>query len=337
MPPLCNRKRKMQPDETKKRLGRILNLVPLAAKRRGADLLELADYLGCGIDELVRDVHALIMCGVPPYSPSDYVQAYVEDGRLHINFPGGFKRPVRLSADEHAALQCALMQAERAAGPGGAPDIRELMRKLAVRRSGRRVRDKDYVYCTVQVKMPEKKRAVLQQAIDRQKELIIEYHSLRSGVTTRRRVRPYALLARSHRWYLVAYDKKHRKTIPFRGDRIRHASITDTDFQRPEYFDLTEYLEGRMYINARPTMSVRVRFGPEYARFIAEKYPPEALQKRGGGCIDLRLDTDSLNWAARWVLKHGPYATAREPKELRREIVHACDEILEAYGDGDCH
>ncbi len=321
----------MARDDAKKRLSRILTLVPLAAKPGGVDLLGLSEYLGCSIDEVVRDVQTLIMCGVPPYSPTDYVQAYVEDGRLHVNFPARFRRPVRLSAEEHAALQCALMQVGGLVRPEEAGVARDLMRKFAVSPRPKEAREKDYVHCVIQVRIPAKKHAVLQKAIEEQKEMRIEYHSLRSGTTSERRIRPYALLARSHRWYLIAYDKKHRKTIPFRGDRIKRALPTGVNFQRPREFDLAKYVEGRMYIDVEPTMRVKVRFSPEYARFIAERFPPEALRRRADGSIDLWLDTDSLHWATRWVLKHGPYATAQAPPDLKREIVGACDETLAAY------
>lgn len=321
----------MPADETKDRLRRILALIPLAGGPDGTDLLDLQKYLGCGMDEIVRDVQTLIMCGVPPYLPSDYVQAYVEDGRLFINFPGRFRRPVRLSAEEQAAMQCALMQAEQVVGRGGAPGARSLMRRLARTGTHRDDRAKDYVHCALQVKIPPDKRAALQQAIDGQKELLIEYHSLRSGATAERIVRPYALLARSHRWYLIAHDIKYGRAIPFRGDRIRRAALTGNTFRKPEDFDLGRFLEGKMYIDAEPTMRVKVRFGPDYARFIAERFPPETLRRRRDGSLDLWLDTDSLRWAAGWVLEHGPYATAQDPPDLRREIVRACDEILAAY------
>jgi proteasome accessory factor C len=324
----------MTSEETKKRLSRILAMVPLASAPKGADVAELCRYLGCATDDLVRDVEALIMCGVHPYTPSDYAQAYVEDGRLHISFPASFRRPVRVSAEEHAALQCALLQVVRAVGPAEARVAKSLMGKFAYTHGKKGLREKDVVDCSVQVKIPESKRVVLQKAIEDGKKLLMEYYSLRSGEVTERVVRPYALIARSRHWYLIAHDEKRGKAVPFRGDRIRRASTTAHSFQPPADFDAAKYLDGRMFFDAEPAMEVRVRFGPEYARFIAERFPPESLKRQKDGGAELALQTDSLKWAARWVMKQGPYATARAPAALRDEIVRTCDEILALYGPG---
>jgi predicted DNA-binding transcriptional regulator YafY len=322
----------MTSDESRKRLGRILAMVPLASARDGADIVELCEFLGCTVDELMRDVETLIMCGVPPYTPSDYTQAYVEDGRLHITFPANFRRPVRLSAEEHAAVQCALLQAARVAGDSGADAVKSLMAKFGRTRRPKGLREKDVVDCSVQVAIPERKRILFQKAIEERRKILIEYHSLRSGETEQRIVRPYAVVARSRHWYLIAHDEKRGKAIPFRGDRIRRAVLTAETFERREDFDVAKYLEGRMYFDAQPATEALVRFGPEYARFIAERFPPEMLKRDGDGSVEVRLQTDSLKWAARWVMKFGPYATASSPAELREEIVKTCDQVLAAYG-----
>lgn len=171
----------------------------------------------------------------------------------------------------------------------------------------------------------------MQKAIEEQRKLVIEYHSLRSGETSERTVRPYALIARSAHWYLVAHDERRGKVAPFRGDRVRRAALTDERFRVPADFDVKRYLAGRMYFDAESAMRAMVRFGPEYARFIAERFPPEMLRRLAGGGVELRVETDSLKWAARWVMKHAPYATALSPIALKEEVVKICDEILAAY------
>lgn len=306
-------------------------MVPLASSPKGVDVAKLYEYLGCGIEEMTRDIETLIMCGVPPHTPSDYAQAYIEDGRLHIAFPVSLRRPVHLSGEEHASIQCALMQVARIAGHAEAPAAKNLMSKFARPRRTRWLREKDVVECSVSVKIPEGGRVALQKAIDERRKIEIEYHSLRSGETTARTVRPYALIARSCHWYLIAHDERRGKVIPFRGDRIRHIETGEARFERPADFDAARYLSGRMFFDVTPAVHARVRFGPDYARFIAERFPPECLDRREGGGVDLLLDTDSLKWAARWVMKHGSYATVESPKELREEIVKMCDEILARY------
>jgi predicted DNA-binding transcriptional regulator YafY len=205
------------------------------------------------------------------------------------------------------------------------------MGKFALTRRKKGLQEKDVVDCSVQVKIPEGKRTALQKAIDERRKLLIEYHSLRSGETAERVIRPYTLIARSRRWYLIAHDERRGKAIPFRGDRIRRVSSTSEVFEPPRDFDAAKYLTGRMYFDAEPAMEVRVRFGPEYARFIAERFAGESVRRRKDGGVEVRLETDSLKWSARWVMKHGPYATAVAPASLREEIVRTCDEILARY------
>src|SRR5262244_1042382 len=89
------------------RLRRLLFLVPYVARRPGISVDELAQALGLKKEDLLRDLDLLTMVGRPPFQPDDYIDIYVENGRVYVDLDQRFSAPPRLTAAEAAALRAA--------------------------------------------------------------------------------------------------------------------------------------------------------------------------------------------------------------------------------------
>jgi predicted DNA-binding transcriptional regulator YafY len=61
---------------------------------------------------------------------------------------------------------------------------------------------------------------------------------------TQRGFNPYGLVYRAGRWYSVGWCHLRKGLRSFRLDRIRAASATDLEFERPKSFDALAYLKG---------------------------------------------------------------------------------------------
>ena len=105
------------------RLRRALTLIPLLQRRQGMRITAIARYLGVTPREVSEEIRDLVMmCGVPPYFPHNYIGFFIEGDRVFVRFADHFRRPVRLTLPEALSLNLALRTLEgssgRAVGPG---------------------------------------------------------------------------------------------------------------------------------------------------------------------------------------------------------------------------
>src|SRR6185295_20291950 len=91
---------------------------------------ELAARTGLSVAEITDEVGSLVMmCGIPPYAPNNYVSLWVQGGRVYIRFAEQFERPVRLVLSEALALLLALKPLEASEHPFHQA-VRALRRKI---------------------------------------------------------------------------------------------------------------------------------------------------------------------------------------------------------------
>ncbi|MGH7162146.1 MAG: protein pafC, partial [Planctomycetota bacterium] len=108
-----------------------LSLIPLLRQRPGITFREIGEHLGLSEQSASREIpRALMLCGIPPYLPHDYITCYTEGDRVTLRFAEHFKRPARLTLGEAAALLLALRALPPARGSPEAPAVAGLMRKL---------------------------------------------------------------------------------------------------------------------------------------------------------------------------------------------------------------
>src|SRR3972149_5289101 len=97
--------------DARDRLRRVLFLVPYAVRHPGILAKDLARKCGVTEKELADDLASLPGGGSPPFAPDDFLDLYVEGGRVHVALHQSFSRPPRFTESAPAALD--------GAGPGG--------------------------------------------------------------------------------------------------------------------------------------------------------------------------------------------------------------------------
>ncbi len=89
-------------------IQRILALVPWIVAHPGSPKDEIAQRFGITVDQLDDDLALVLMIGVPPYSPGDYLDVDEDDdGGVTIRLADYFQRPLRLTPAEGLALLAA--------------------------------------------------------------------------------------------------------------------------------------------------------------------------------------------------------------------------------------
>src|ERR1044071_3712817 len=82
-------------------ITRILALVPWLVAHPNTPKAEIAQRFGITLDELEHDLDLVLMIGVPPYSPGNYLDVHEDDdGRVSIVLADFFRRPLQLTPAE---------------------------------------------------------------------------------------------------------------------------------------------------------------------------------------------------------------------------------------------
>ncbi len=311
-----------------------LSLIPLLRQRPGISFKEIGAHLGLSAQAAAREIpEALMLCGVPPYLPHDYIACFTKGDTVTVWFADHFKRPARLTIAEAAAVLLALRalppprggpMAKEVAGlirkvekAIGSPEVKKLARRIGARRPAGTL---------------GRKMAILQQALGEGREVEIEYYTQRRRTLSRRNVRPFALVDHLGNFYLVGRDSKRGRELTFRVDRIREVALLNGKFEPPKNFSAQRF-RGRsdLYRPAPGDTTVRVRFASTGARFVREISQPSELKERTDGGVERTVRTDSMRWVVDWSLTYGDQAEIVGPPSARKEVRQVLDDWLEFY------
>jgi proteasome accessory factor C len=315
------------------RLRRILLLIPYVQEHPGTRVRDLARYLGTDPRTLLADLDAVLLCGVPPYLPNDYIGVVLEGDRIYVSFAEHFKRPVNLTFEEALSLNLALRQL-----PLSRRDLEtasELRKKIlnllpsgtrALWREARR-----QLQAGPALRDLHERLAVLEQAIEERRQVHVQYYTASRDAMTERDVRPYGLIEHNGAWYLIGHCRRRDLELPFRVDRIRRLRLLNGKFEVPNSFDIEKYRRPEMYFPTDRDLQVTLRIGPGLARWVREERPAGQLQSLPGGALLLHLSVSQPQWVVSWVMSHADQVELLAPKALRAEVAAACRKAAGQY------
>jgi proteasome accessory factor C len=311
------------PAKTAERLRRMLAVVPYVVRNPGIHVSELSRLFGVDEDELVADLHLLLMTGLPPYTPGDLVEVDVDDeGHVWIRMADHFSKPVRLTHAEALALY---LRGSELLGSPGLPQAEAL--RSALDKIAGVLGPEALGALTVAVEDPGHGGPLdaVRRAMDRSEEIEIDYYSASRDELTSRRVDPEQLFSALGNWYVVAWDHHADAERLFRVDRVREVRPTGQRFE-------PRGLVGRgreLYTMGDEDIRVRLRLAPR-ARWVAEYYVVDEAAERNG-TVEVTLPTKDLAWVAKLVLRLGGEVEVLEPPELADLSRRLADDTLALY------
>jgi proteasome accessory factor C len=299
-------------------IQRILALVPWIVAHPDSPKPEIAGRFGISVEQLDDDLALVLMIGVPPYSPGDYLDVEEDDdGHVSIRLADYFQRPLRLTPAEGLAL----LAAGRAllAVPGSDPEgpLATALSKLEVAL--------DLPGLVVDVGEPPELAAV-RDAVTAHRRIEIEYWSAGRDEVTTRRIDPEVVFFATGGWYLGAYCHRARDERMFRVDRIRSVTPTDETFEP----GATAFETGDIYTPRPGDTRVTLALEPS-AAWVAEAYPTEALTERPDGTLSIVLAVSEAAWLERLLVRLGPDARVIEPEAFRSMAADAAQRVLRQY------
>jgi proteasome accessory factor C len=291
---------------------RIISLVAELSGRaargeRDATVTELAARFGTTPQQIRRDVVTLTTVGDDAESEwLSSLSVMLEGDRLSISSHGPFRRPVRFTPLELAAIQVGLAgesdvpsatSKDLAALLAGASGTAEALRVLPQPAEGeaRVVR-------------------LALNAIDERRMLTIKYAGAQDRVGTTRAVEPRDVMYDQGRWYVVAWCRKADGWRTFRADRVLDVALGTEVFAPRAAAPPVLETGGVFHADDEPD-SVEVLFSPRVARWIRERYP-DARPGDDGSAL-LTYQVADPQWLVQTVLQYGAEAEVIGPPAYR--------------------
>lgn len=322
-------------------VSRLVSLAGFLVANAGISVRDAAKATHRTPDQLMRDLDQLIMCGVPPYSPSDYVsyslQGWGELAKIRVGFADHFARPLNFTVQEALALKYALEHFGRGADAETTRQLDDLRKALSEALHGRAQEalagaGKGFVT----PKRTERMRnliGMLTQAVEDQQLVEIDYYSAHRARLATRKVHPFGVLEIGAHFYLFAYCGLAEDTRHFRLDRIREARLLDIFFdEQPPKIRKAGKMDA--LFRGHPKDKLVVRFSKEVAREVADEWadaPGVKLHIMKDGKAEIETPLYNEFWAIGFIMGFGEHAQLIEPKWLRVDLAETLRKSLKAH------
>ncbi len=313
------------------RLARLLALVPYLTARPGARVEDVARTFAISEARLLEDLQLLFVCGLPGHLPDDLIEASFEGGYIHLSNADTIARPLRLGADEAAALLVGLRTLSDVLGDAARPQDRDALDRTTAKLE-RAAGDAAALAASVavQVETEDAVVPVVRQALADGRRLHLSYYVPGRDETTERDVEPMRLLLVEGRAYLEAWCRRAEGVRLFRLDRVQALRVLDEPAQVPPGAQSRD-VEAGLFQPSEADHVVTLELDPP-ARWVAEYYPCEEEVELDGGRLLVRLRTPDPRWVGRLALRLGGQGRVVDPPSLAREVQEEAAAALAAYG-----
>ena len=299
------------------RTERLFALILLLQNRPNLTSKELAAHFGVSRRTVFRDLRALSESGVP--------LTYAEGGGYEI-LEGYQLPPLMLSAREAATLLIGTEFMKLQPDASLRKDAGEVefkvrsvlpveVRDYIDRLMDRTVLDPYWLYSPEDEDEEKGRWYELSEAVARQRSLIMEYLVESREEMTKRKVDPLGLVYYTDHWNLIAYDHLRKDVRNFRLDNIHSMHVLMERFERPDGFDLAEFVKESSGVEKR-RIAIRFRKGVyrNARRSVPAEIDEEIVREDE---IAVTFDFENLEYVAKWLIRFGSEAVVDEPEELR--------------------
>ena len=311
------------------RTDRLVAMVMHLQGRRVVRAEELAGHFEVNVRTVYRDIAALAESGVPICG---------EAGVGYTLMKGYHLPPVTLTAEEAMALFVGGEMVKQFADASMGTPMQSALAKIRSVLPRDRQDDLDrlaeamaiYGESRLPSELDQRLLLPIQQAIVARRVLRMTYRARARDDDTVRDVEPLGVTYHSAAWYLVAWCRLRKDFRYFKIERLRALEVRNERFAVRPGFSLREHL--REWRTAGERIGVRIWFsvdGIERAR--RESYAEIQEEKVARGGFEVKMETFSLDWLARWLLSFGTEAEALAPAKLRAKVVSAAADVTLHY------
>jgi predicted DNA-binding transcriptional regulator YafY len=310
------------------RLRRLLLVVPLARKRPGIKLEELAKELHIEPEELREDIELLGYVGRPPFSPDDLIDISVDErGRVRVALDQSFERPPQLLPLEALALAAACEEVAPAD-----PAVREALAKLTSKLTPA-ARDlyaqlaKRLMSAAPLPREAADALAALRRAAEQRRELELRYDSPAKPM---RLFHPQGVVDHAGIWYAIGHDATRGAERTFRVDRILEVRETGNTFADLGPLDPSRFQRERLFFPSGKEQPVVLRFSAGAAPWALFRYGSRA-RALPDGRAEVWIDSEGSAYAVSLALSFAGEAEIAFPLEARAALRETAERTLIYY------
>ena len=320
------------------RASRLVSLLLLLQTRGRMTAQALADALEVSVRTIYRDVESLHAAGVPLYGDSGPSGGY--------QLLDGYRtRLTGLTSEEAESLFLAGL-------PGPAADLGlgsvvaaaslKLMAALPpeLRDRAGRISSRFHLDAPSWYHDPDETPylAAVADAVWHEKVVRVRYHRWKAPQEVTRTLRPYGLVVKAGRWYLVARGSGSLAT--YRVSQILSLEALDERFTRPADFDLAGYW--RSYVDdfevRRHRATAVIRLSPAGVAALPDRMSAAVVTAVaaggtpvGEGWVEAEIPIESVGHAVAELLRMGTDVEVVGPPELRDRMVDTVRVLARRY------
>ncbi|WP_430332481.1 helix-turn-helix transcriptional regulator [Rhodococcus sp. ACT016] len=314
------------------RLARLLNMVPYFMANPGISKDQAARELGVSVQNLMKDLDQLWVCGLPGYGPGDLIDLSFDEDTVSVIFSAGMDRPLRLTSTEATVLLVALRSLAELPGMVDPTAAQGAIAKIesaagtAARAMGGDGPDEEGTSGAA----PENPvAATVRSALQHDRALHLTYYSASRDAVSERVVDPIRSLLVDDHTYLQAWCRQSEGVRLFRFDRIDAAvELDEAATPPPQALGTDEHLE--LFSADAGLPLARLRIAASHG-WILDNYPMDPVETLPDGSVEVTMRYGSLEWMARLVLGFGSAARALGPAELVDAVRDRARAALDAY------
>jgi predicted DNA-binding transcriptional regulator YafY len=290
---------------------------------------ELAAHFEVNVRTVYRDIAALAEAGVPICG---------EAGVGYTLMKGYHLPPVTLTAEEAMALFVGGEMVKQFADASMGAPMQSALAKIRSVLPRDRQDDLDRLAEAMAIfgesRLPsgldQRMLLPIQQAIVARRVLRMTYRAKACDDDTVREVEPLGVTYHSAAWYLVAWCRLRKDFRYFKIERLRALDVLNERFAVRPNFSLRDHLRDLRSTGER--IVVRVWFSPDgIERARRESYAEIQAEQAARGGFEVKMETFSLDWLARWLLSFGTEAEVLAPAKLRAQMVAAAAAVTRQY------
>ena len=307
------------PRSAAQRIAGLLEMVPWLMMRDSVPVADMARQFGISEDDLIADIEMAAMCGMPPYSPWELTEMWIEDGIIHTGPNKHLERRLKLSKQEAFGLALLARAARELPNFRSNAALKRALNKIEALNPA----DEELVEVdTDEVPLLEE----LTEAARTGERLRITYWTPQSNTEGDRAITVRSIFTDRGKWYITADDSKSGEVRHFRVDRIRRIEHTG-EFVTPF---VGEVEVPSWFADGGTGTTVTIELAPE-ARWVAETYPCRTIEEVGGGRLRITMVATSEHWLGRLLLRTGRTATVVSPPEFVDLAERTASAVLALY------
>ena len=306
------------PRSSEVRVSGLLRMLPWLMKQERVSVAKMAKQFSMSESDLIEDIEMASMCGVPPYTPFELTDIYIDEGYIFVGANKRFERSLELTASEAFGLNLMAAAAKELPGFSRGKDLKSAVKKL------RKVLGDDVV--DVDIESPTF-LAVVTEAASSGQRLRIKYWTPARNEESERTITVRTVFVDRGHWYVRADDDASNDIRHFRVDRIRSVTtldefvtVSETAAQVPVWF---ADASGSETITAEVAAT---------AAWVVETYPCTVREERPDGTYLIDIVSNSEHWLGRLLLRAGGAITVVAPIEMASVQARTANAVLARYG-----